>query len=55
MENPLVSRNNIKINKQAGFSLLESLAVIGVASALMLAGMASYQIKKARAGCGRFY
>jgi prepilin-type N-terminal cleavage/methylation domain-containing protein len=34
MENPLVSRNNIKVNKQAGFSLLESLAVLGVASAL---------------------
>jgi len=46
MENPLVSRNNIKVNKQAGFSLLESLAVLGVASALILAGMVLYQGKK---------
>jgi len=33
-------------NKQAGFSLLESLAVIGVASGLVLAGMSFYQSKK---------
>jgi len=46
MDNSFVSRNNIKINKQAGFSLLESLAVIGVASALILAGMSFYQTKK---------
>jgi type II secretory pathway pseudopilin PulG len=46
MDNPFVSRNNFKVIKQAGFSLLESLAVIGVASALVLAGMAFYQGKK---------
>jgi len=46
MDNPYLSRNNIKGDKQAGFSLLESLAVIGVASALILAGMSFYQSKK---------
>ena len=46
MYNPFLSRNNAKANKQVGFSLLESLAVIGVASALVLAGMTYYQIKK---------
>ena len=46
MDNPFPNRNNTKAKKHAGFSLLESLAVIGVASALVVAGMTYYQIKK---------